>query len=134
MSVPVRLEDLGAELDRRGHAALLVTVRDDGRPHCVAVSLAWRGEELVARAGRTSVHNAQLRPAVTLVSPTPPGEGPAGLLEGYTLIVDAQATGPFDVDGAVTMRPTHAVLHRPAASPDAGHAHDCVHLLDQADA
>ena len=81
----------------------LVTVGDDGRPHCVGVTLRWDAGTLVADVGRTTVANARLRPLVTVV--WPPGR-PGDL----TLIVDATAaTGPT---ACIRLTPTSAVLHR----------------------
>lgn len=127
--MPVGLQDLDAELGRRHHAAYLVTVRDDGRPHCVAVSLAWSDDELVVQVGSTSTRNARARRDVTLVSP---GDPSVGILGAYTLIVDAEATVPSTAARGATLRlrPTHAVLHRPAPAPGGEHGHDCAHVFD----
>src|SRR5487761_1626536 len=139
MSVMVPLEELRSELEHRSNAAYLLTVRDDGRPHCVAVTLEWRGDELVMGAGTTSAHNAAARRQVTLLSPPAAGLAPRGVgsaddpQPGYSLIVDGEVTATFApgaaggevtatfapgaAGGEVTVRPTHAVLHRPAVSP-----------------
>ncbi len=148
MSLPVPLEELAAALERRSNLAYLLTVGDDGITHCVATSLAWDDEEIVAAAGRSSVRNATSRRQAVILSPPPrglaahhPGEGSsegarssegggAQVEDGYSLIVDVTVTGTRGEDGtgggAVTLRPTHAVLHRPA-SPGTGKAHDCGH-------
>lgn len=144
MSVQVRLEDLEAELGRRANSGYLLTVGADGRPHCVAAPFSWEGDALVVRVGATSVRNAHARSAVTIVSPPvaddaqrDPGRQPSSaLLDGYTLLVDAEAAAtapegaPSEGGGLLRLRPTHAVLHRPAPAPDGSHAHDCVHVLD----
>ena len=129
MSIPVTLERLREEiLGFASTATYLLTVSDDGRPHSVAVVPAWHGDELVMAAGNRSVRNAAARPSVSLV--WAPGE--AG---GYSLIVDATVTATVGTgagDNSVTVQPTNAVLHRPAASPDAaspGCGSDCVPLL-----
>jgi hypothetical protein len=134
MSVRVPLGELRDELDGRANTGYLLTVGDDGRPHCVGVRLRWQGDELVMGSGTTSLRNARARRHVTLLSPPgPPGAGSSE--PGYALIVDGDvaATSPPDDDGGgtVRVRPTHAVLHRPAASADGGHGHDCVHLVDR---
>lgn len=151
MSVPVPLEELRAELDRRSRLVYLLTVGESGRPHCVAVGVGWAGDELEIRTGRSSARNAEARPGVTLlappqpvahqavepqpVAPQPPepGEG-ASPLAGYSLIVDGEATGIATTPGGggvVHVRPTHAVFHRPAQGPDGSPAHDCVPVLDR---
>ncbi len=68
------------------------------------------------------------RPLVTLLwPPAEPG--------GYSLIVDGTVTsaeGAGTGDNSVVVRPTKAVLHRPAVSPDdasPGCGSDCVPLL-----
>ena len=96
--------------------AYLLTVRDDGRAHSVAVPVRWEGDELVVPVGNTTARNATARPLVALLwPPNDPG--------GYSLIVDADAR----VDGhEVTLQPTNAVLHRPA--PD-GSGNDCAPVL-----
>jgi len=128
MSIPVTLERLRHELaDFASTATYLLTVSADGRPHSVAVAPRWQGDELVMGAGKTSVGNAAARPQVSLVwAPAEAG--------GYSLIVDATvtATALGDGDSSVTVRPTGAVLHRPAASPDAtrpGCTSDCIPIM-----
>jgi hypothetical protein len=128
MSIPVTLEKLRDEIAGfTSTATYLLTVSADGRPHSVAVAPEWRGDELVMGAGRTTVGNAAARPDVSLV--WAPGE--AG---GYSLIVDATVTATTvgDGDSSLTVQPTNAVLHRPAASPDAtrpGCTSDCIPIL-----
>jgi hypothetical protein len=125
MSIPVTLEKLREEIAGFATTATyLLTVSGDGRPHSVAVAPEWDGDELVMGAGKTSVGNAAARPQVSLV--WAPGE--AG---GYSLIVDATVTTTVlgDGDSSVTVQPTSAVLHRPAASPDSmrpGCTSDCI--------
>jgi hypothetical protein len=128
MSIPVSVEKLREEIAAfTSTATYLLTVSGDGRPHSVAVAPEWRGDELVMGAGRTTVANAAARPDVSLV--WAPGE--AG---GYSLIVDATVTTTQlgDGDSSVTVQPTRAVLHRPAASPDStrpGCTSDCIPIL-----
>jgi hypothetical protein len=102
--------------------AYLLTVSDDGRPHAVAVTPVLVNGVLRATVGRRTVSNASARPnGVSLV--WPPAD--AG---GYSLIADGAASASGEV---VEVRPTKAVLHRPAP-PDAGSAEagscgsDCV--------
>ena len=103
MSIPVAIPDLAAALDEYGWAYLL-TVKDDLRPHTVAVDPTWSGDALVMEVGRGSAANAAARSSVTLCYP--PRE-----TDGYSLIVDGAAS----VDGSVvTFDPSTAVLHRPA--------------------
>lgn len=139
MSVDVPLERLRAELDARGDVAYLVTVGDDGRPHCVGVSVHWEAGTLVMGSGTTSTRNAAARRLVTLLAPPvgadgARGEGAAGgdrvAEQGYSLIVDGDVIAATPGDGGggtVRVRPTHAVLHRPAAAA----AHDCAHVFDE---
>ena len=116
MSISVELERVQEEAVARGPGAFLLTVTDDGRPHVVAVTVGWDGAALVMSAGRTSVRNAGGRPGVSVL--WPPAE--AG---GYSLIVDGKASAVANEagdGGHVTIEPTRAVLHRPAAGAGAG--------------
>ena len=103
MSVTVDLVDLPATTAEYRWAYLL-TVRDDARPHVVAVSPSWVDGALVASVGRGSALNASARSSITLCYPPVDSAG-------FSLIVDGTAT----VDGdLVTLTPRAAVLHRPA--------------------
>lgn len=126
MSVPVELAELSAAAAKH-HFGYLVTVNDRGQAHVVAVQPVV-GESVVALddLGRRTMRNVSPRSPVTLL--WPPAE-----VGGYSLIVDGEVeeTG----DASITIRPSRAVLHRPA--PDhhdhdhaAGEAcgHDCVEL------
>jgi hypothetical protein len=123
MSIPVTLDTLRAELERFGAAPYLLTVADDGRPHSVAVHVAWTEEGLTAACGRRTLANLAARSLVCLLwPPFEPG--------GYSLIVDGEAAvcGAGEETRAI-IRPTKGVMHRPAARPvsdgnDCGH--DCV--------
>lgn len=115
MSVPVPIDRLRSEAARFA-AGFLLTVTDDARPHAVAVAPGWSGDALVVRAGRTSRRNAIARPDVTLLWP---GAAPGD----FSLIVDATAAVD-DAAETLTLAPTRAVLHRPAA----GGGSDCVDL------
>jgi hypothetical protein len=117
MSIAVGLDELRAQIDAFATDAYLLTVGDDGRSHSVAVPVRWEGDEIVVPAGNTTARNATARPLVALLWP-PAERG------GYSLIVDANVTAATDGDDGreVTVRPTRAVLHRPAPS---GTGNDC---------
>ena len=114
----MEIDDLRSEAERYGFAYLL-TVRDDDRPHIVAVDPEWEGRSLVTSVGRGTAANVSARPEITLCYP-PVDDG------GYSLIVDGR--GSVDRDHVVTFTPHSAVLHRPATpgSPSqTGCDHDC---------
>lgn len=115
MSIPVAIDDLAAATGEYAWAYLL-TVRDDLRPHIVAVNPTWDGTRLVMDVGRGTARNAASRPAISLCYP--PVE--AG---GYSMIVDGDAS----VEGESTVRfaPTGAVLHRPAPEGFSASATGC---------
>jgi hypothetical protein len=105
VSIRVELVDLPATTATYGWAYLL-TVRDDLRPHVVAVTPLWiDGTTLQMNVGGGTTANATARPAVTLCYP--PLEA-----AGYSLVVDGAAEP--GADGMLLVRPTGAVLHRPA--------------------
>ena len=112
MSIPVAIDDLAAAVEQYGWAYLL-TVRDDLRPHIVAVTPAWDSTTLVMEVGRTTGRNAVARPSIALCYP--PSES-----DGYSLIVDGDAT--VEGDTSVRFDPTGAVLHRPAPAGFTGSA------------
>jgi hypothetical protein len=120
MSIPVEIADLVPATERYGWAYLL-TVRDDQRPHIVAVDPVWSDELLEMTVGRGSAANASRRPQVSLCyPPTEPG--------GYSLIVDgtAHVAGGADVEGGlVRLAPSTAVLHRPAVPGFGGSPSGC---------
>ncbi len=103
MSIAVDLDELPGKIAEFGWAYLL-TVRDDQRPHVVAVTPAWHGGSLTISVGRGTAANAAARPMITLCYP--PSE-----LTGFSLVIDGEATVD---DDTITVRPTAAVLHRPA--------------------
>lgn len=112
MSIPVALDELRSTCG--GYRfAYLMTVGDDGHPHAVAASPTHGdGELVVAGVGRRTASNARARPTVSLV--WPPDD-----LEGYSLIVDGEASVEGSGDAVrIRVRPTKAVLHRPAPGPD----------------
>jgi hypothetical protein len=125
VSIPVEVQQLREAIDDTDRAPYLLTVSDDGRPHSVAVDCAWSGDELEFAVGNTTLRNARARPFVSVL--WPPTER-----AGYSLIVDADVThaaGNGDGDNLVRVRPTRAVLHRPAAgAADDGCGADCIRL------
>ena len=130
MSIGVDLTELHTTLAELERPPYLLTVGDDGRAHCVAVTYEWRDDELALGVGKRTMANAVARPNVSLLWP------PNGL-EGYSLIVDGDVThteGTGSSDNIVIVRPSRAVLHRPADGPTTsdGCGADCVPLLDRA--
>jgi hypothetical protein len=105
VSIGVSIERLMEEVGQWGFGYLL-TVSDDERTHLVALRPLVSGEVLRFDAGGgRACRNAGARPLVSIVFP--PGEHS----NGFSLVVDGEAT----VDGEfVDVRPTSAVLHRPA--------------------
>ena len=108
MSIPVPLDELAAEVARRG-PGYLVTTTEGARPHVVHLRFAVSGVELRAGIGRSAARNIAAAPEVTLLWP-PVEDG------GFSLIVDATGTvEPAPDDGATAvLTATWAVLHRPA--------------------
>jgi hypothetical protein len=115
MSIKVDLGELGAALAEHDYAYLLSPGR--ARPHVLAVvPRLVDGALVIDSPGRSATALAAEHPAVTLVFP-PRRAG------GYSLIVDGDASVP-GVGGtgraasgartALSVRPEHAVLHRPA--------------------
>ena len=103
MSIRVELADVGAQVERFGAAAFLLTVSDDGRPHPASVTVTAGDGVLVAPVGRRTGANAAARPDVTFLW--------AGPLDGFALLVDGTATLR---DGSVAVTPTSAILHKVA--------------------
>lgn len=107
MSVEVPIPEVFEQVDRWGWCYLL-TVSDDGRPHLLALrpTVAVVDDEPRLRfdaGGGRACRNAAARPMVTMVFP--PTD------DGFSLVVDGEGT----VDGRIVdVRPTWAVLHRPA--------------------
>jgi hypothetical protein len=102
MSVAVPVPELADALARYSWC-YVVTVGEAGQAHLVAVTPRLSAGVLTAEVGRSTVANATARPDVVLVFP--PLEH-----DGMSLIVDStfESADPF------TLRPTNAVLHRPA--------------------
>lgn len=106
MSVAVSLEQLFEQISTWGFG-YLVTVSDDARAHVIALTPVPVGGEVLRfdAGGGRACRNVSTTPLVSIVFP------PAGHSDGFSLILDGEAT----VDGScVEVRPTSAVLHRPA--------------------
>jgi hypothetical protein len=106
MSIAVPLDELAQALEARPWG-YLVTVRDDGRAQTLALPTVWRDGALVGEVGRSTAANVAARPTVTWVFPGSSGTE-------FSLIVDGDASV---VESTVAVRPTWAVLHRPAITP-----------------
>ena len=91
-------------IGERGPDAYLVTVRDD-RPHVVAVSVAWRGADLVVGAGRRTAMNIADHPSATLLWPVTDAH------PKHSLLVDGVARLSDDGEWLL-ITPTSAILHR----------------------
>lgn len=108
MSIPVDIADLERTLTAFGSGYLL-TVAAGGTVKVVTVDpVAEDGALLVRGPGRGTLANLAGNPQVTLAFP--PGQA-----HGFTLLVDGVAASEGD---DVRVRPTGAVLHRPAAHAD----------------
>ncbi len=109
MSIEVPIDQLFDDV-ARWDFCYLITVSVDGRPHLISLRPHVTGEDDARRlrldaGGGRACHNATERSSVTLVFP------PVEHSSGYSLVVD----GTADVDGgSVVIRPSWAVLHRPA--------------------
>lgn len=113
MSITVAVEDLPDAIERRGWAAFVIVTATDARPKVTEQVVSWAGDRLHVEVGRGTALAATAHPAVTLLWPSPePG--------GYSLIVDGRATVEWpplergDDAPVLRIRPTGAVLHRPA--------------------
>jgi hypothetical protein len=109
-----------------GASAYVATVAPDGRPHVAPTTVVVRDASAVVVTGpgrRTRAHVAAGSPVTVLWSPPDPDD--------YALIVDGSGE-PHDA--TLVVRPTRAVLHRPAspagAEPGPGGActADCVEI------
>lgn len=109
MSIEVSIEDLLAQVEEWGWC-YLATVSDDQRAHLLAVRpvVVDGALQLEIGTGRAR-RNASTRPDVALVFPP---RADATEHPGYSLVVDGRAEGV--AEASVAVRPTSAVLHRPA--------------------
>jgi hypothetical protein len=119
VSVSVALSEVAERIEELGPVAYLLSVGADDRPHLVSVRVDWRGDELVAGAGKTTSANVADRPHVTLLWAAPPGEA-------YCLIVDGSARS---IDDALAITPTTAVLHRTPEGDSSSPS--CIRLLER---
>ena len=115
MSAQVDLARLAEALSDYGFA-YLITVNDDYQVRAVEVDPTFSGGLLdVGPIGKHTRANVSRHRAATLVwPPRQPG--------GYSLIVDADAETGGGVTDSLRLRPTRALLHRPAE----GRGYDCV--------
>ena len=127
MSIQVPLDELAAEVARRGAGYLLTTI-PGGRPHVMHVLFQQldRGaggtgtgtDRFRVRIGRTAAANitADSAGAVTLLWPPIDGDGEGSSeTDSYSLIADATASVEDGGDGPVAvLTPIHGIFHRPA--------------------
>jgi hypothetical protein len=104
MSVKVGLADLADSVAGYTTVPMLLTTDGSSRPRASAVLVEWDGTDVVVRAGRRSVANAEARPLVSLLWPAAPGQSHALLVDGDAVAID---TG----EGTVRFQPTSAILH-----------------------
>ena len=107
MSIPVDVADLARALEDFG-AGYLLTTREGAVKVVTVEPVVTDGELRVADPGRGTRANLEGNDRATLVFP--PREP-----RGFTLLVDGAAHAEGD---DVRVRPTGAVLHRPAAHQD----------------
>ena len=102
MSIAVALEELGDKLNEYPWCYLVTS--GDERPHTLAVKPSMTEGGLRCATGTSSRANVVRNALVVMMFPPPTPEG-------FSLIVDGEAS--VDGDGVV-VKPTWAVLHRPA--------------------
>lgn len=103
MSILVPIEELPATLAGFG-AGYLLTTRA-GRIKIVSVRPSWEGDQLaVAAPGPGTLRNLAENTVVSLVFPPADPTAPSLIVDGDALVVGDD----------VRVRPTAAVLHRPA--------------------
>ena len=113
MSIPVPLDDLAAEVAKRGPGYLLTTT-EGSRPHMLHlrfdVTGGADGVALRAPVSRTAARNIEAQPAVTLLW--------APLEDGHSLVVDAEAAierpAADGAEAVAVLTAVKALLHRPA--------------------
>ena len=106
MSIRLSLDDLSNEVPKWGAGYLLTGNEQPGRPHLLALrpTLVDGLLRFDAGGGR-ACRNAAERPEVTVLFAPHAGS------DGFSLVVDGEATVDGDI---VDVRPTTALLHRPA--------------------
>ena len=117
MSIKVDLGELGAAVAQHDFAYLLSPGRE--RPHVLAVvPRLVDGALVIDSPGRSATVLAAEHPAVTLVFPPRRAGGYSLIVDGEASVAGAGGTAPAAADGrpALSVRPDHAVLHRPATA------------------
>jgi hypothetical protein len=125
MSISVAMDELRAAIARFASDPFLLSVSDEGTPHCVGAAVDWDADDLVMRVGNKTTANAVARPSVSLL-------WAPGARAEFSLIVDGTVTStePAPAGGnLLRFRPSHAVLHRPA-SPESTSTNDCAPVFD----
>lgn len=105
------LDQLPAVMAQRSFA-YVVSVSDEGQAHVLAVQVAADGDDLVMDVGRRTSSNVASRVEVMLVFP--PADSSESVTVDhptYSLVVDGIGRV---ADGRLRVRPTSAVMHRPA--------------------
>lgn len=126
MSHTPALEKIREQAVRIGAVPHLLTQSADGRPHAVAVEIAWDEDALRLTAGKRSATNVATQRLVSVL-------WAAAAAGEYSLIIDAE--GEVHRSGGQTeivLKPTRAVLHRPGLPNGPGKTNcgaDCVPLL-----
>jgi hypothetical protein len=99
----------------------------------VHTAVRWDGDLLVVAVGKRSAANAAARPAVSLLYPVRNAGDYSLIIDGTAALHSARRTRASNETGdlRLSVLPTKAVLHRPAAVPDPASAcgADCVPLL-----
>ena len=104
MSIPVDPNQLETELERFGHSAFLLTVRDNETSHVAHMTFRFENDSIYCPISKTAASNIENRPKVVVL--WPPYE-----TDGYSMIIDADCT----ITGEeLKVTPTSGVLHRPA--------------------
>lgn len=115
MSIPVPIDELPARIaDRR--SGFVITTSSNGHPHVAHQPISWDPEtaSITFPAGASTTANLAAMPQACLLFPGTDGADNPD--EGYSLIVDIEAAPTQSSGERVVVRPTHAVLHRPAPS------------------
>jgi hypothetical protein len=107
VSIAVPLDELGEALAAHPWGYLL-TVNADAQPRVLAVPTDFVDGCLRCVTGRSAREHVALHPSVTMVFP--PHDG-----TGFSLIVDGVAELHTE---SIEVRPTWAVLHRPALAAE----------------
>ena len=71
MSIPVDPTKLGEELEKFGHSAFLLTVRDDDTSHVAHMTFRLQQGDLYCPISKTAARNVQVRPNVVVPMASP---------------------------------------------------------------